>query len=112
MNQRPSDFDTTKFPDPVYAETVLGPLYAHAKSVFSEPLMRINRAHLVMLAETGILGADEAGEIAAALDLSENTVRSRLVRARRNLREQMERLSAVPGAVESSLRLLAPHQST
>lgn len=67
MNERPSHFDTTKFPDRVYAETVLAPLYGHAKSVFAEPLMRINRAHCVMLAETGILGAADAAAIAAAL---------------------------------------------
>ncbi len=67
MNERPSDLDTTTFPDKTYARTVLAPLYGHAKTVFAEPLMRINRAHCVMLAETGILGTDEAARIAAAL---------------------------------------------
>lgn len=60
--------DTGRFPDPVYARTVLEPIYRHAKSIFGEPLMRINRAHCVMLAETGILPAGEASRIAAALE--------------------------------------------
>ncbi|RAH97313.1 argininosuccinate lyase [Acuticoccus sediminis] len=67
MTDRPTSTDTTTFPDPVYARTVLAPLYGHAKTVFAEPLMRINRAHCVMLAETGILAGDEARQIASAL---------------------------------------------
>lgn len=59
--------DRTRFPHPVYAETVLAPLYAHAKQIYGEPLMRINRAHCVMLAETGVLDRSDAAAIAAAL---------------------------------------------
>ena len=67
MTTRPADTDTTTFPNPVYARTVLAPIYDHAKTVFGEPLMRINRAHCVMLAETQVLPQDEAARIAVAL---------------------------------------------
>ena len=63
----PSTKDTSRFPDPVYARTVLAPLYDHAKALFGEPLMRINRAHCVMLAETGVLPQADAARIAVAL---------------------------------------------
>jgi len=67
MTLRPADADTTTFPDPVYARTVLAPIYENAKGVFGEPLMRINRAHCVMLAETRVLPHAEAARIAEAL---------------------------------------------
>ncbi|AJY47131.1 argininosuccinate lyase [Martelella endophytica] len=63
----PAQNDTTKFPDPVYKETVLKPLFDEAKMHFAEGFKAIDRAHLVMLHETGILTADQAGKIAEAL---------------------------------------------
>ncbi len=60
--------DTSVFPDPVYKETVLAPLFDGAKDHHVEGFRAIDRAHLVMLAETGILDAAQAGEIANALD--------------------------------------------
>ncbi|MBW6507309.1 MAG: argininosuccinate lyase [Rhodobacteraceae bacterium] len=59
--------DTTKFPDPVYRETVLAPLFDAAKEHYAGPVRAINRAHLVMLAETGILPRNVAGALAGAL---------------------------------------------
>lgn len=59
--------DTTQFPDPAYRDTVLAPLFEGAKQHFAAAVRRINRAHLVMLTETGILQADEAAQIAEAL---------------------------------------------
>jgi argininosuccinate lyase len=59
--------DTSRFPDPVYTETVLRPLFDGAKGHHVDGFRRIDRAHLVMLAETGILTADQAGAIAKAL---------------------------------------------
>ncbi|MCW5719666.1 MAG: argininosuccinate lyase [Devosia sp.] len=60
--------DTSVFPDPVYKKTVLAPLFDGAKNHHVEGFRAIDRAHLVMLAETGIVGADQASAIAKALD--------------------------------------------
>lgn len=68
------DNDTTRFPDPTYARTVLGPLFDHSKKEFAGPLGLINRAHCVMLTETGILSPEDGASIAGAL----STVETRL----------------------------------
>src|SRR5690606_24211872 len=60
--------DISVFPDPVYKETVLRPLFDGAKDHHVAGFRAIDRAHLVMLAETGILNAEQAREIAGALD--------------------------------------------
>lgn len=59
--------DTTTFPDPVYQDTVLGPLFDHARSNHAEGFRRIDRAHLVMLERAGILPREVAAAIARAL---------------------------------------------
>ncbi|MFV2002500.1 MAG: hypothetical protein ACC619_05915, partial [Paracoccaceae bacterium] len=59
--------DTSVFPDPVYNKTVLAPLFEGAKTHFATSVQAINRAHLVMLAETGIVTAQTAATIAGAL---------------------------------------------
>lgn len=59
--------DTSTFPDPVYRETVLAPLFDGVKRHHAAHMGAINRAHLVMLAETGILRGVVAGRIARAL---------------------------------------------
>ena len=59
--------DTSIFPDPIYRDTVLAPLFEGVKAHYAEDMDAINRAHLVMLCETGILGADDASRIARAL---------------------------------------------
>ncbi|MGY6706207.1 lyase family protein [Roseinatronobacter sp.] len=59
--------DTTRFPDPVYQETVLAPLFEGAKAHYATHIQAINRAHLVMLSETGILAQDTASALARAL---------------------------------------------
>ncbi|MDO5641554.1 MAG: argininosuccinate lyase [Paracoccus sp. (in: a-proteobacteria)] len=64
----PRDTDTSVFPDPVYRETVLAPLFDGAKNHHAAGFRAIDRAHLVMLAQTGILDAGQAGQIARALD--------------------------------------------
>ncbi|EKF19604.1 argininosuccinate lyase [Nitratireductor pacificus] len=63
-----------KFPHPVYKETVLAPLFEGVKAHYVPAFRAINRAHLVMLAETGILGADDSRRIAAALVDIDRTV--------------------------------------
>ncbi len=59
--------DSSTFPDPVYRDTVLAPLFDGVKAHFSTHMAAINRAHLVMLTECRILNAEQAGAIAAAL---------------------------------------------
>ena len=59
--------DHSVFPDPTYRDTVLAPLFEGVKSHYAEHMGAINRAHLVMLAETGILPSDNASAIAVAL---------------------------------------------
>lgn len=63
----PRAADSSVFPDPVYKETVLRPLFDGAKDHHVEGFRAIDRAHLVMLAETGILTAEQAHDIADAL---------------------------------------------
>jgi argininosuccinate lyase len=59
--------DQTVFPDPTYRDTVLAPLFDGVKAHYAGHMGAINRAHLVMLTETGVLPVDEAGAIAGAL---------------------------------------------
>lgn len=60
--------DTSTFPDPVYRDTVLAPLFEGAKAHYAGHVRSINRAHLAMLAETGILPGATAGALARALE--------------------------------------------
>lgn len=60
--------DHSVFPDPVYKETVLRPLFDGARTHHVDGFRAIDRAHLVMLAETGILVPRQARDIAHALD--------------------------------------------
>ncbi|MFC4625605.1 argininosuccinate lyase [Daeguia caeni] len=64
----PRQSDTSVFPDPVYRETVLRPLFDGAKTHHVDGFRRIDRAHLVMLTETGILDLKQAAMIAGALE--------------------------------------------
>lgn len=59
--------DTSKFPDPTYKTTVLAPLFEGVKTHYAGHMATINRAHLVMLVETEILGAKDGHAIAQAL---------------------------------------------
>jgi argininosuccinate lyase len=45
---------------PEYVQHVLNENFEDAKELLLTPLMAINYAHLVMLAETGIIGAADA----------------------------------------------------
>ncbi|MBD7993396.1 argininosuccinate lyase [Ochrobactrum sp. Sa2BUA5] len=60
--------DNSVFPNPVYKETVLRPLFDGAKTHHVDGFRRIDRAHLVMLVETGILDREQAAQIACALE--------------------------------------------
>ncbi len=59
--------DQSVFPDPTYRDTVLTPLFDGVKAHYAGHMASINRAHLVMLAETKILSAGQAHAIAGAL---------------------------------------------
>ncbi|MEX0852338.1 MAG: argininosuccinate lyase, partial [Bauldia sp.] len=72
MNAPPRE--GSRFPDPVYKDTVLAPLFEDAKTHYLDGFRRINRAHLVMLAETGILSQADAGGIARGLAAIEREV--------------------------------------
>ena len=67
MSDDPRQKDTSVFPDSTYKETVLRPLFDGARMHHAEGFRAIDRAHLVMLAETGILPRATAGRIARAL---------------------------------------------
>ncbi len=70
----PASGDTSRFPDPVYKETVLAPLFDGVKAHFVDGFRRVDRAHLVMLAETGIVARDDAVAIARALEAIDREV--------------------------------------
>ncbi|MFO7173110.1 MAG: argininosuccinate lyase [Bacillota bacterium] len=59
--------DGTAFPGRTYAETVLAPVYETARQHLLEPLVEVHRAHLVMLAETGLIPREQGQAIARAL---------------------------------------------
>ena len=72
--------DVRTFPAPTFKDTVLAPLFDAAKTHFWDDLMRINRAHGVMLVEQGICSADEMGAILTALqEIEESITPSELV---------------------------------
>jgi argininosuccinate lyase len=54
--------------DPQYIDHVLSENFEDAKALFLSPLIAIQYAHLVMLAKTGIVTADEAHALRTALD--------------------------------------------
>lgn len=59
--------DGSTFPDPVYRDTVLAPLFDGVRQHYAGSMAAINQAHLVMLADAGILPASSAQAIAGAL---------------------------------------------
>lgn len=64
--------DKSVFPDPTYKAAVLAPLFEGMKTHYAADLDAVNRAHLVMLIDTGILSAEDGAEIARALaDISQ-----------------------------------------
>ncbi|MDF9413548.1 argininosuccinate lyase [Brevibacillus laterosporus] len=57
----------TSFPGKTYAKVVLEPAYEEAKAHLLAPMLAINKAHLIMLKEQGLLSKEEARQIADAL---------------------------------------------
>ena len=63
--------------DPEYVSQVLNENFEDAKALFLSPLIAIHYAHLVMLAERGIVDASHARALREALDsISVNAIRS------------------------------------
>ncbi|MED1203722.1 argininosuccinate lyase [Heyndrickxia acidicola] len=55
------------FPGATYSEIVLAPAYEQAKRFLLDPMIAIHKAHLIMLAEQGILPESEAAQIAEGI---------------------------------------------
>lgn len=66
--------DGSIFPDPVYRDTVLAPLFDGVRQHYSQSMAAINQAHLVMLADRRILDSDSVRAIAEALQAIEHEV--------------------------------------
>lgn len=58
---------TSSFPAPVYREQVLQHIFADAQRLFLSTLIEVDKAHLVMLAEQGIVPGTSAAACAKAL---------------------------------------------
>lgn len=58
----------SKFPAPIYRDTVLAQIFADAKVFYLQPLLAIQYAHTIMLGRQGILSAEEARACLRALD--------------------------------------------
>ena len=56
-----------KFPAPAYTASVLRDVFEDAKRLFVEPLIEVDLAHAVMLAEQGIITDDEARSLLKAV---------------------------------------------
>lgn len=60
--------DGEKFPGESYTTAVLRPAYDEAKRMLLPSMMRIHRAHLLMLHTAGILNDDDSATIARSID--------------------------------------------
>lgn len=67
LRQETEARDGTAFPARSYAEAVLRPAYDQAKVHLLRPMIAIHQAHLVMLAERGIVSREVARRILAAV---------------------------------------------
>ncbi|MBE3593392.1 MAG: argininosuccinate lyase [Thermoanaerobacter sp.] len=60
--------EVKKFPGKKYVKAVLEPTYDVAKRYLIGPMLNINKAHLVMLKEKGIISSKDAAAIARAVE--------------------------------------------
>jgi argininosuccinate lyase len=58
----------SRFPHPVYAETILGPQFRQSQKWLFQPMIDASEAHLLMLAEQRLMPAEQAARVAGALD--------------------------------------------
>jgi argininosuccinate lyase len=66
------------FPAPAFADAVLAPLFESVKRYHWRDLLRVHRAHAVMLDEQGLLSRPDAAAILGALAVIEADVAARL----------------------------------
>ena len=64
----PEHQQKSKFPAPIYRDTVLAQIFADAKRYFLEPLLAIQYAHTLMLGKQGIMEPLEVAACLRALD--------------------------------------------
>ena len=96
---------------PEYVHYVLNDNFEDAKALFLSPLMAIHYAHLVMLADTGIVSRADAHRIREALDaVALDEVRGRPVR-RLVRRPVLLRRRAARGVVRRGRRGPAAHRA-
>ena len=57
-----------KFPADVYRKVVLEPIFEQMRHFLFQPMMKLNQAHGVMLAECGLLSSDECQQILTGLN--------------------------------------------
>lgn len=58
----------SKFPAPIYRDTVLAQIFADAKALYLQPLLAIQYAHTIMLGRQGIMSAEEVRACLRALN--------------------------------------------
>ncbi len=68
MNGENNEPGQCRFPAPTYRDTVLAQVFADAKRYFLLPLLEVEYAHTLMLAEQGIIPGGEAAACLHALD--------------------------------------------
>lgn len=64
--------DSTKFPSPIYQETVLEPIFNAFKANYYNEMMLINYAHLVILVDQGIISLEQGQKLVTALQEIQN----------------------------------------
>jgi argininosuccinate lyase len=57
----------SRFPDPVYAETILGPQFRESQKWLFEPMLEASEAHLLMLVHQQLMPAHQGARVAHAL---------------------------------------------
>ena len=64
--------DSTKFPSPVYQETVLEPIFDAFKANYYSEMMAINYAHIVILVDAGVISLHQGQQLITALQEIQN----------------------------------------
>jgi len=67
LREQIMEMDGTTFPSKTYTSMVLEPAYDEAKLHFTDSMVEIHKAHLIMLVEQGLVRIEEARKIATAV---------------------------------------------
>ncbi|MGG3573031.1 argininosuccinate lyase [Bacillus gobiensis] len=67
LQEQIAEREGKRFPSKTYTSIVLEPAYNHAKQNFTEAMIQIHYAHLIMLVEQDLVEKEEAKKIAAAV---------------------------------------------